>query len=133
VPLSTPHAHEDDHSASTQPAAEEEAEGETAIAEYDYEAQEENELSFPEGARIINIEKVDDNWWAGEYQGNSGLFPCISTPPSRPLLSLVGGLDFLDRADGSELCHATLVWECGKWFCLCGGLWIWKLIGFRYF
>jgi hypothetical protein len=32
-------------------------EGETAIAEYDYEVQEENELSFPERG-ITNIERV---------------------------------------------------------------------------
>ena len=71
VPLSTsaPAPHE------PEPVADE---GETAIAEYEYEAQEENELSFPEGARIINIERVDENWWAGEYDGKTGLFPCTS-------------------------------------------------------
>jgi hypothetical protein len=52
--------------------------GETAVAEYDYEAQEENELSFPEGAVITNIERVDEAWWVGEYEGHSGLFPCMS-------------------------------------------------------
>jgi drebrin-like protein len=98
VPLSTPHSHEDDHPASTQPAAEEDEEGgETAIAEYDYEAQEENELSFPEGARITNIERVDDNWWAGEYQGNSGLFPCKHRR--------------WGCADCSELCQSSVVCE----------------------
>ena len=114
MPLS--HGHDDEHSASTrpeEPAVEEE--GETAIAEYDYEAQEENELSFPEGAVIINIERVDDNWWAGEYQGNSGLFPCTSptTPPNPPVVGRPLGriLDCWDRADCSELCQATVVWE----------------------
>ena len=52
-------------------------EGEIAIAEYDYEAQEENELSFPEGATITNIQRVDEDWWAGEYHGKEGLFPGI--------------------------------------------------------
>ncbi|KAF2169856.1 hypothetical protein M409DRAFT_52346 [Zasmidium cellare ATCC 36951] len=47
----------------------------TATAEYDYEAAEENELSFPDGAKIINIEFPDDNWWQGEYRGQVGLFP----------------------------------------------------------
>ena len=61
-------------------------EGETAIAEYDYEAQEDNELSFPEGARITNIERVDEAWWAGEYNGQQGLFPSIA-PPKISLLS----------------------------------------------
>jgi len=47
----------------------------TATAEYDYEAAEENELSFPDGAKIINIEFPDENWWQGEYNGQIGLFP----------------------------------------------------------
>ncbi|KAF7185063.1 Drebrin-like protein [Pseudocercospora fuligena] len=47
----------------------------TAVAEYDYEAAEENELSFPDGATIHNIEFPDENWWSGEYNGKVGLFP----------------------------------------------------------
>ncbi|PWY65278.1 hypothetical protein BO94DRAFT_540859 [Aspergillus sclerotioniger CBS 115572] len=47
----------------------------TATALYDYEAAEDNELSFPEGAEITNIEFPDDDWWLGEYLGKKGLFP----------------------------------------------------------
>ncbi|AGO13640.1 AaceriAGL237Cp [[Ashbya] aceris (nom. inval.)] len=49
----------------------------TAIAEYDYEAGEDNELTFEEGDVIINIDFVDDDWWLGELQktGQKGLFP----------------------------------------------------------
>ncbi|KAL4901009.1 hypothetical protein BDW74DRAFT_170391 [Aspergillus multicolor] len=47
----------------------------TAKALYDYEAAEDNELSFPEGGEIINIEFPDDDWWLGEYHGKTGLFP----------------------------------------------------------
>ncbi|GKZ39958.1 hypothetical protein AbraIFM66950_001748 [Aspergillus brasiliensis] len=47
----------------------------TATALYDYEAAEDNELSFPEGAEITNIEFPDDDWWFGEYLGKKGLFP----------------------------------------------------------
>ncbi|KAL3432527.1 hypothetical protein BDV09DRAFT_173784 [Aspergillus tetrazonus] len=47
----------------------------TAKALYDYEAAEDNELSFPEGAEIINIEFPDDDWWLGEFRGKTGLFP----------------------------------------------------------
>ncbi|GIJ90806.1 hypothetical protein Asppvi_009769 [Aspergillus pseudoviridinutans] len=46
-----------------------------AMALYDYEAAEDNELSFPEGAHIVNIEFPDDDWWFGEYKGQKGLFP----------------------------------------------------------
>ncbi|RAL08441.1 putative actin binding protein [Aspergillus homomorphus CBS 101889] len=47
----------------------------SAIALYDYEAAEDNELSFPEGAKITHIEFPDDDWWLGRYNGKSGLFP----------------------------------------------------------
>ncbi|PGH08015.1 hypothetical protein GX51_01455 [Blastomyces parvus] len=49
--------------------------GRTATAQYDYEPAEDNELGFPEGAMITNIEFPDDDWWHGEYNGRSGLFP----------------------------------------------------------
>ncbi|KAH7039713.1 uncharacterized protein B0I36DRAFT_233945 [Microdochium trichocladiopsis] len=64
------------------PAAEPEPEpapaaagGATATAEFDYEAAEDNELSFPEGATITNVEFPDEDWWFGHYKGDSGLFP----------------------------------------------------------
>ncbi|KAI0172110.1 hypothetical protein GGR52DRAFT_573254 [Hypoxylon sp. FL1284] len=49
--------------------------GDTATAQFDYEAAEDNELSFPEGAKITNVEYPDDDWWFGHYGGASGLFP----------------------------------------------------------
>ncbi|KAI9685339.1 MAG: hypothetical protein M1820_010815 [Bogoriella megaspora] len=49
--------------------------GRTAIASYDYEAAEDNELSFPEGAKITSVEFPDDDWWFGSYGGHTGLFP----------------------------------------------------------
>jgi len=47
----------------------------TATAEYDYEATEDNEISFPEGAKITDVEFPDDDWWSGSYGGRTGLFP----------------------------------------------------------
>ncbi|KAI2225040.1 actin binding protein [Ophidiomyces ophidiicola] len=49
--------------------------GPTATALYDYEAAEDNEIGFPEGAKITNIEFPDEDWWHGEFKGKSGLFP----------------------------------------------------------
>ncbi|KNG84036.1 actin binding protein [Aspergillus nomiae NRRL 13137] len=51
------------------------ANGPTATALYDYEAAEDNELSFPEGAEITHIEFPDDDWWFGKYGNKEGLFP----------------------------------------------------------
>ncbi|KAI5276265.1 hypothetical protein E4T47_00935 [Aureobasidium subglaciale] len=47
----------------------------TATAQYDYEAAEDNELSFPDGAKITDLEFPDEDWWFGHYNGQQGLFP----------------------------------------------------------
>ncbi|EAT87861.1 hypothetical protein SNOG_04101 [Parastagonospora nodorum SN15] len=49
--------------------------GPTATALYDYEAAEDNEISFPENATITGVEFPDEDWWLGSYNGKSGLFP----------------------------------------------------------
>ncbi|KAK4452945.1 hypothetical protein QBC34DRAFT_21304 [Podospora aff. communis PSN243] len=49
--------------------------GPTATAQFDYEAAEDNELSFPENAKITDISFPDDDWWYGHYKGAAGLFP----------------------------------------------------------
>ncbi|KAJ5549729.1 Dynamin [Penicillium sp. DV-2018c] len=49
--------------------------GVTATALYDYEAAEDNEIGFPEGVQISNVEFPDDDWWLGVYNGKQGLFP----------------------------------------------------------
>ncbi|RMZ88795.1 hypothetical protein DV736_g3973, partial [Chaetothyriales sp. CBS 134916] len=63
------------------PAAnvEPEAKAVSATALYDYEAGEDNELSFPENAVITNISFPDEDWWHGEYGGRAGLFPANYT------------------------------------------------------
>ncbi|KAH9826702.1 protein app1-like [Teratosphaeria destructans] len=62
-------------SAPPAPAPASAAAGKTATAQYDYEAAEDNELSFPDGATITEIEFPDEDWWFGHYGGKSGLFP----------------------------------------------------------
>jgi hypothetical protein len=44
---------------------------------YEYQAQEDNELSLKEGDRLVEVEKVDEGWWFGvnEKSKISGLFP----------------------------------------------------------
>ncbi len=49
--------------------------GREAIAQFDYEAAEDNEVSFQTGQVITNIDFVTDEWWAGNVDGIVGLFP----------------------------------------------------------
>lgn len=49
--------------------------GKSAVAEYDYDAAEDNELTFKEGDIITNIEMADEDWWLGELNGERKLFP----------------------------------------------------------
>ncbi|KAH8091661.1 SH3 domain-containing protein [Cristinia sonorae] len=51
-------------------------EGVVAIALYQYDAAEDNEISFHEGDRITEITAESDDWWMGkDKHGNVGLFP----------------------------------------------------------
>ncbi|RLV96339.1 Protein app1 [Spathaspora sp. JA1] len=48
----------------------------TAVAEYDYEKDEDNEIGFTEGETIVDIEFTDEEWWTGRNaKGEVGLFP----------------------------------------------------------
>lgn len=50
--------------------------GHRALAKYDYERAEDNELELTEGEYITDIEMVDDDWWMGRNsKGETGLFP----------------------------------------------------------
>ncbi|XP_011487435.1 SH3 domain-containing kinase-binding protein 1 isoform X2 [Oryzias latipes] len=46
-----------------------------AVVEFDYEAQQEDELSLTVGDIITNIRRDDGGWWEGELGGRRGLFP----------------------------------------------------------
>ena len=50
-------------------------------ATYEYTAQYEEELTFPEGATIelvkMDTNGVDDGWWQGAYNGRVGVFPSV--------------------------------------------------------
>lgn len=58
-------------------AAEPASEGKTAVAEYDYEKDEDNEIAFEEGDLIVEINMVEEDWWSGKNSktGETGLFP----------------------------------------------------------
>lgn len=46
-----------------------------AVVEFDYEAQQDDELSLTVGDIIVNIRRDDGGWWEGELGGRRGLFP----------------------------------------------------------
>ncbi|KAF8630039.1 hypothetical protein AX15_003131 [Amanita polypyramis BW_CC] len=54
---------------------EEEAQGEWAEALYDYVSDEPGDLQIRENQQIWVTEKNSDDWWTGEFDGKSGLFP----------------------------------------------------------
>ncbi|ELU11497.1 hypothetical protein CAPTEDRAFT_50443, partial [Capitella teleta] len=47
----------------------------TAVALYDYQAADDDELTFDPGELITNIEFIDPDWWKGQCRGAVGLFP----------------------------------------------------------
>uniref|UniRef100_A0A3Q3H0K3 Osteoclast-stimulating factor 1 n=1 Tax=Kryptolebias marmoratus TaxID=37003 RepID=A0A3Q3H0K3_KRYMA len=46
-----------------------------AVVEFDYEAQQDDELTLTVGDIIRNIQRDDGGWWEGELGGRRGLFP----------------------------------------------------------
>lgn len=50
-------------------------EGYEAIAEYDYQAKTNEELSFKKGDVVTIIDYTSEHWWFGELMGLKGLIP----------------------------------------------------------
>jgi cortactin len=46
-----------------------------AVALYDYQAADDDEISFDPGDVITNLEFIDEGWWKGTCHGRHGLFP----------------------------------------------------------
>ena len=57
-----------DHTAPSQPIS-------TAVAKYNYQAQQLDELSLVKGAKVMILEKSNDGWWRGESGNKIGWFP----------------------------------------------------------
>ena len=45
------------------------------IAMYDYEAKQNDELTIRQDDVVIILEKQDADWWLGELNGRTGIFP----------------------------------------------------------
>ena len=42
---------------------------------FEYDAEQEDELTLAVGDIVTNIEQLDEGWWEGELHGKRGLFP----------------------------------------------------------
>lgn len=45
------------------------------ISDYEYSAQENDELTIQPGDKILILTRHGDGWWKGELNGRAGLFP----------------------------------------------------------
>lgn len=50
-------------------------EGQRAKVLYDYQADEDNELSLEEGEVLTGVEEIDEGWWTGHGKHGDGMFP----------------------------------------------------------
>ena len=59
-----------------EPTGEATGAGPSAVALYDYEKAEDNEIELREDEYVVDIDMVDEDWWVGtSAQGERGLFP----------------------------------------------------------
>ena len=60
----------------------------------DYEAEEEDEISFPKGAVVDVLQKRLDGWWFVKHEDRTGLAPATflrkGQPPAKPELVSIG-------------------------------------------
>ncbi len=54
---------------------------EQVVALFTYEAQNDDELSFHKGSVINVLNKDDADWWKGEVNGTTGVFPSNYVSP----------------------------------------------------
>jgi len=54
---------------------------EQVVALYKYQPQNPDELSLEKGCVINVISKLDSDWWTGELNGQTGLFPSNYVAP----------------------------------------------------
>ncbi|KAJ7499363.1 SH3-domain-containing protein [Mycena latifolia] len=71
-PAATPPAQEEEPE---EEEAEEEAQGEWAEALYDYDSTDAGDLQIRANQNVWVTERTSDDWWTGEFQGKTGLFP----------------------------------------------------------
>lgn len=82
-----------DYEEAPEPEVDEESDGETAVALYDFTADGDDELSVREGEHLIVLEKDGDEWWkCRTTDGREGVVPASYVEVSLILSHLYGGL-----------------------------------------
>lgn len=69
------------------------------LALYSYQANSSDELSFHKGSVISLISKEEADWWKGELNGQTGLFPS----------NYVQALDTLKQSDPIHCKHSSML------------------------
>lgn len=64
-----------------EPTPEQQGKGMSAVALYDYQAADFDEISFDPDDIITDIETIDEGWWRGKCNGKVGLFPANYVQP----------------------------------------------------
>lgn len=74
---------------------------------YPYNAQQPDELSFPNDVIIGLVKRMEGNWWEGQYKGKTGLVPgnyidIIQMPVRLDMRDQINSSDEWDSSDGDE-------------------------------
>eukprot|EP00041_Stephanoeca_diplocostata_P032452 m.1040055 g.1040055 ORF g.1040055 m.1040055 type:complete len:947 (+) comp24152_c0_seq10:199-3039(+) len=71
------------------------------LAIHEYEAENESEISFPLGAKMFVVKRIDEKWWQGVYSEKAGLIPAshIQAAETKKIVSSAERANILDSIE----------------------------------